>query len=106
VVLHAASNALAMLGALREVENADLRMSRRCRVLRYRGIDPLSFAGLSVGKHSSEPNSDFGQGRGAFWALGWLCGMSKGQEKPQDKKIQDEWACIGLASLGPCGRRT
>jgi hypothetical protein len=61
VVLHAASNELAMLGAFREVGNADLRMSRRCRVPRYRRTDPLSFAGLGVGKHSSEPNSDFGK---------------------------------------------
>lgn len=56
-----ASNALAMLGALREVGNAELRMSRWCRVPHYQRTDPLSFAGLSVAKHSSEPNSDFGK---------------------------------------------
>jgi hypothetical protein len=62
VVLHEAGNAHAMLGALREVGDADLRLLCWCRVPRYQGIDLLSFARPSVAKHSGEPNFDFGTG--------------------------------------------
>jgi hypothetical protein len=48
VVLHEAGNAHAMLGALREVGDADLRLLYWCRVPRYQGIDLLSFAGLAL----------------------------------------------------------
>jgi hypothetical protein len=66
-------------------------------------IDPLSFAGSSVAKHSSESNSDLARARN--WSDLGSSGLAsvevdglvheQGLGNPQDKEVQDDWACTG-----------